>query len=140
MGGAQTHVELLRFLYARRATGDLQPLLNVLSDDVDWCSVGAPGSLPWSGRWSGKRGVLAFFDLVASEIDVLDCQLMDHMEDDDQIAWFCRMTYKAHGSARIETVDKVDLITFRGDRIVKFWEMFRLEPVMSYLAEARKLQ
>jgi ketosteroid isomerase-like protein len=131
--GATPHVELLRFLYGRRTVGDIEPLLNAVSDDVVWRSMGPPGVLPWSGEWRGKQGVLDFFQAVGGAVDVLRFDLVHHMEDAEQIALVCRLSYRQLGSHCIRDAEKVDIITFRDDKIVKFWEVFRAGQLASAL-------
>lgn len=133
MSAARSHVDLLKFLYGRRAAGDVAPLVDAVSDDVEWCSVGQPGTLPWSGSWKGKAGVAAFFEAVAGAVDVVAFDLLDNMADDDQIAFLCKVSFRSKGSARIHEVQKVDIFTFRDGKIVKFWEIFQLQPVIASL-------
>ena len=55
---AHPNAALLRRAYEAAGTGDLQPLLDALADDVTWrdSSLG-----PLAGEYHGKDGVLAFF-------------------------------------------------------------------------------
>ncbi len=133
MDAARSHVDLIKFLYGRRAAGDLEPLLNAISDDIEWWSMGEPGMLPWSGKWRGKAGVLAFFEAVASAVDVVGLELIDHMADDEQVAFLCKISFRPQGSNRIREEQKVDVITIRDGKIVRFWEMFHIQPVIASL-------
>lgn len=130
MNAARSHVDLLKFLYGRRAAGDIEPLLNAVSDDIEWCSMGQPGALPWSGTWKGKPGVVAFFEAVAGAVDVVAFDLLDHMADDEQIAFLCKVSFRPKGSIRIREEQKVDIFTIRDGKIVKFWEVFQVQPVV----------
>ncbi|MGE0668050.1 MAG: nuclear transport factor 2 family protein [Sphingomonadales bacterium] len=133
MDAARAHVDLLRFLYGRRAVGDIEPLLNAISDDVEWWSMGETGALPWSGRWLGKEGVMAFFDAVAGAVDVVGFELVDHLADDEQVAFLCKISYRPQGSNRIREEQKVDIFTMRDGKIVRFWEVFQHQPVIASL-------
>ena len=133
MDAARSHVDLLKFLYGRRAVGDIQPLLNAVSDDVEWCSMGQPGMLPWSGTWKGKSGVVAFFEAVGGAVDVVGFDLLGHMADDEQIAFLCKVSFRSKGSNRIRDEQKVDIFTIRDGKIVKFWEVFQVQPVIASL-------
>lgn len=130
MNAARSHVDLLKFLYGRRAAGDIEPLLNAVSDDIEWCSMGQPGTLPWSGTWKGKSGVVAFFEAVAGAVDVVAFDLLDHMADEEQIAFLCKVSFRPKGSIRIREEQKVDIFTIRDGKIVKFWEVFQVQPVV----------
>ncbi len=133
MDTARSHVDLLKFLYGRRAVGDLEPLLNAVSEDIEWCSMGEPGALPWAGKWRGRDGVLAFFQAVAGAVDVVGFDVLDHMADDEQIAFLCKVSYRPQGSNHIREEQKVDIFTMRDGKIVKFWEVFDIRPVVSGL-------
>jgi ketosteroid isomerase-like protein len=133
MDTARAHVDLLKFLYGRRAVGDIAPLLNAVTDDVEWWSMGEKGFLPWSGRWHGKAGVAAFFEAVAGAVDVVGFDLVDHMADAEQVAFLCRLSYRAKGATRIREDQKVDIFTMRDGRIARFWEVFHTQAVLQSL-------
>jgi ketosteroid isomerase-like protein len=133
MDAARSHVDLLRFLYGRRAAGDIEPLLNAVSDDIEWWSMGEQGALPWSGKWRGKAGVVAFFEAVAGAVDVVGFDLLDHLADHEQIAFLCKVSYRPQGSNRIREEQKVDIFTMRDGKIVRFWEVFQPQPVIASL-------
>ena len=133
MDGARSHVDLLKFLHGRRAVGDFEPLLNAISDDIEWWSMGDADVLPWSGKWSGKAGVMAFFEAVAGAVDVVGFELLDHLADEEQIAFLCKISYRPQGSNRIREEQKVDIFTMRGGKIVRFWEVFQVQPVIESL-------
>ncbi|MEN3973522.1 nuclear transport factor 2 family protein [Emcibacter sp. SYSU 3D8] len=133
MNAARSHVDLIKFIFSRRLLGDYEPLLNAVSDDVEWCSIGESGALPWSGKWHGKAGVVAFFDAVANAVDVVGFEAIDHIVDDEQIALLGRISFRSKGSTRIREEQKVDIFTFRDGKIVKFWEVFQVQPVIASL-------
>ena len=133
MGTVRSHVDLVKFIYARRLEGDLDPLLNAVSDDIEWRSIGEPGALPWSGTWHGKAGVVAFFEAVAGAVDVVGFETINHMADDEQIAFLGKISFRPHGSNHIREELTVDIFTIRDGKIVKFWEIFQLNPVVSSL-------
>ena len=58
--------------YSAFASGDIAALLDTLSDDVEWSS---PTTLPHGGEFSGRDGVLTFFQGIGAmweslEVDV----------------------------------------------------------------------
>ncbi|MBI1180771.1 MAG: hypothetical protein GC201_09450 [Alphaproteobacteria bacterium] len=129
----KSRTESLRDMYARRAQGDLQPLFDFLADDVDWRSMGEAGAVPWAGRWQGAKGVVHYFKTVGGTVEVLTYDPLDCMEEGDQVAFFCRLTYRAKGTQHVQTVDKVDLFTFRDGKVARFWEIYHVGPVTAHL-------
>ena len=65
-------VDLVNGAYAAFAKGDIPGLLESLSDDVDWSS---PGVLPQGGDFSGKDGVLKFFQNIGAMWDSLTIEV-----------------------------------------------------------------
>ena len=63
-----TSVDLVNGAYSAFAKGDIPALLESLSDDVDWSS---PAALPHGGDFSGKDGVLKFFQGIGAMWDPL---------------------------------------------------------------------
>lgn len=63
--------ELAQHVYACFGRGDLKGLLDSLSSDVSWELLGPP-SIPYFGRYVGRRGVENFFALLSEHEDVLE--------------------------------------------------------------------
>jgi ketosteroid isomerase-like protein len=72
---------MIRTAYDAVATGDLQPMLNMLDADVQWH---VSGDSPLAGDYEGKDGVLQFFYAIAEHygntfnLQVLDVLATDH--------------------------------------------------------------
>ena len=58
-----TNADVVNAAYAAFAKGDVPGLLDLVDDGVDWVS---PATLPHGGRFTGKDGVLAFFQGIGS--------------------------------------------------------------------------
>lgn len=66
MGG---NVEVVHSAYAAFGRGDIPALVELLDDAVQWSS---PRTLPQGGEFSGKEGVLEFFQGVGGAWESLD--------------------------------------------------------------------
>ena len=60
----QKNAELILSLYTAFARGDVQFILDRVTDDVEWVTEG-PSSIPYAGRLRGKGEVLVFFKAIA---------------------------------------------------------------------------
>jgi len=56
----QTNERMVRDLYDAFGRGDIQAILNMLADDVDWYDPGPP-AVTHAGRYRGREDVLRFF-------------------------------------------------------------------------------
>jgi len=66
------HVDLVNEAYAAFARGDIPAILELLDDHVDWSS---PKTLPHGGHFSGRDGVLEFFQGIGAEWDSLGLEI-----------------------------------------------------------------
>ncbi len=65
-------VDVVNEAYSSFAKGDISGLLESVSDDTDWSS---PASLPHGGDFSGKDGVLKFFQGIGAMWDSLTIEV-----------------------------------------------------------------
>src|SRR6476661_4579850 len=63
------NIDVVNGAYSAFASGDIAGLLDTLADDVEWSS---PMTLPHGGEFSGKDGVLTFFQGIGAKWDSLD--------------------------------------------------------------------
>jgi ketosteroid isomerase-like protein len=76
-----TNADVVNEAYAAFAKGDVPGLLDLVGEDVDWVS---PTTLPHGGHFSGKDGVLAFFQGIGAiwESLVVEAEGVGEAEDD----------------------------------------------------------
>jgi hypothetical protein len=61
---AEQNIETARQLYEAFGRGDLQAILDRVTDDVDWSTDAAIASAPWYGPRQGTDGVAGFFEAI----------------------------------------------------------------------------
>lgn len=64
--GVQENMQLVKDGYAAFARGDIQGLLALFAEDIEWVIPGA--GLPLAGTYRGKAGVASFFEKLALEL------------------------------------------------------------------------
>ena len=71
---------MIRTAYSAVSTGSLQPMLNMLSDEIRW---NVSGDSPLAGDYEGKDGVLQFFGAMAQQYDhTLNVQVREVLAND----------------------------------------------------------
>lgn len=71
---------MIRTAYDAVSTGKLQPMLDILSDEIHW---NVSGGSPLAGAYEGRDGVLQFFGAMAQQYDnTLDVQVRDVLATD----------------------------------------------------------
>jgi len=62
----------VRALYDAYGRADLETVLGLVTDDVDWAAEAAGGGAPWNGVRRGKEGVASFFADIGGNVDVTE--------------------------------------------------------------------
>jgi len=61
---ADQNIETAKQLYEAFGRGDVEAILERVTDDVDWSTDAAIESAPWYGPRHGKDGVRSFFEAI----------------------------------------------------------------------------
>jgi len=61
---AEQNIEIARRMYQAFGSGDVQAILDLVTDDVNWSTDAATESAPWYGLRHGKEAVAGFFEAV----------------------------------------------------------------------------
>jgi uncharacterized protein len=69
---AMDNRQVVEAIYKGFETGDMEAILNNMSEEIVWLHPGNPEEIPFAGRFEGKTGVQRFFDTAFAVIDVLE--------------------------------------------------------------------
>ena len=62
--GAEQHIATVKAMYDALSRGEIDAILDRVTDDVDWSTDAAIESAPWYGPRHGKDEVRGFFDSI----------------------------------------------------------------------------
>jgi ketosteroid isomerase-like protein len=68
--GADENIETIKGIYEAFGRGDVQAILDGVTDDVDWASETSSTAAPWYGVRHGKDGVASFFEAFGTTMEV----------------------------------------------------------------------
>ena len=77
------NIETVKALYAAFGRGDVNFILDALTDDVDWASEASATDAPWWGVHKGKSGAGEFFDALGKAMEVEDFTPLAFAATDD---------------------------------------------------------
>jgi uncharacterized protein len=113
------NVEVIQSAYAAFGQGDIAAILDLVSDEVDWSS---PLTLPQGGSFTGKDGVLRFFQGIGGAWDPLrvEVESLGAMSDDCVVA-------VVKGTGQLRSGESVSygaahVFTLGAGKIVRFQE------------------
>jgi ketosteroid isomerase-like protein len=103
----------------RRA--DMQPLLSLYSDDVEW-QVPEMEGVPFAGTRRGIAGVRDFFAAVSDGLDVLEFEPHEYIAQGDKVVALGRYSWRVKATGREFSSDFAHVCTVRDGKIVRFHE------------------
>jgi ketosteroid isomerase-like protein len=83
MMGAEQNIETTKAMYEAFGRGDVNAILEVVTDDVDWSTDAAIESAPWYGPKHGKAGVRSFFEGIGQTGPVTELTPLSFASNDD---------------------------------------------------------
>ena len=82
-GERRENIETARQMYEAFGRGDVQVILDRVTDDVDWSTDAAIASAPWYGPRHGKDGLVSFFQAIATTGPVTEFTPLAFAGNDD---------------------------------------------------------
>jgi ketosteroid isomerase-like protein len=98
---AEQNVGTIKQMYEAFGRGDVETILGLLTDDVDWSTDAAIESAPWYGPRHGKDGVRSFFEGIASAGPVTEFTPLSYASNDEgDVMVFIRYGFTATATGR----------------------------------------
>lgn len=86
-------VAAVQRLYGAVLNNDMDTILGLLADDVDWSADSASASVPWYGPFRGKANVPAFFEALATSVEITDFTPLGYAANDTDVMVPVRFAY-----------------------------------------------
>jgi len=80
---AQQNLETIKAMYTAFGGGDVDAILELVTDDVDWSTDAAIESAPWYGPRRGKAAVGRFFEAIGQTGPVTDFTPLSFATNDE---------------------------------------------------------
>lgn len=115
------NVQVVRDLFAAYKRGDIDAILNGLTEDVTWEMPGPP-HVPAAGRRFGPGQVEDFFGTLRTTIDRLVVEPREFIAQGDKVAVIGHSAGRAKSTGREYVTDFVMVFTMRGGKVAEFRE------------------
>jgi ketosteroid isomerase-like protein len=116
------NIQVIQELYAALWQGDVDSILALLAEDVDWQYVGQREDIPFAGRWRGRQGMIAFLNNLAESTQAGESDPDEVMVCGEHVLTTGRRRAKVKATGRAFETDWAHLFTVRHGRIVRFRE------------------
>ena len=119
MMSAQENKQLAMRGYERFMKGDIQGVLDICDDDVEWTSAELM-AVPFSGAFHGKNGVADFFRKMAESVEFLAFQPESFIADGDQVAVTGHSTTRVRSTGATFDDNWVHIFTMKNGKTTRF--------------------
>ena len=115
---AEQHIETAKQLYEAFGRGDVEAILDRVTDDVDWSTDAATDAAPWYGRRHGKDEVRGFFEAVAKTGPVTDFTPLSYASNQDgDVMVLIRYAFTVSATGKHVAMNMHHYFRFREDKV-----------------------
>ena len=115
----QQNTDLIKLVYAAFGRGDVQAILDRLTDDVEW-SLEGPAVIPFAGTRRGPGQVVGFFQALATANENMVLTTDRFVAQGDQVATIGRFAATVKATGRRFDSPIAHFFTIRDGRISRF--------------------
>ena len=117
------NTQIVQGAYAAFGRGDVQGILNLLADDVDWEGViGAAPYVPTAGRRRGKAAVAEFFSTLAATTSFQKFEPREFVAQGDKVVALGHYALTALSTGRSTASDWAMVFTIQNGKMTHFRE------------------
>jgi uncharacterized protein len=116
----QDHIHTVMEIYDAVGRGDLDAILERVSDDVDWAADVAGNAAPWHGPRAGKPGVASFFNDINNSIEITAFTPHSYAAGDDDVHLLVDWTFRLIGNGRQTSMTMHHHWRLRDGKVTRF--------------------
>jgi len=132
----QENVRIIQEAYEAFKRGDIQALLNIFTDDVEWFVSGPSDIIPTAGRRQGRDQVAQFFATINDTEDIEQFEAHEFIAQGDKVVVLGHYRSRVKATGRTAESDWVHVHTLRDGKLVNFREYFDTAAVAEAYREA----
>jgi uncharacterized protein len=123
MNNSEKNLAIVKQLYEAFSRKDINTLLELLHDDVEWGEPENPYN-PAGGTRKGHAGFLEWLNIGKNAEDIMALTPHRFLTDTDSVAVIGNMKCRAIRTQKIYESDFVHFIVIRNNKVSKFQEFF----------------
>ena len=131
-------VQVIRQIYTHLimagVQGDLRPILQPLSEDVEWQSPG-PTEIPWAGTVRGRKQVVQWFATRGHAVEVEQLVPKEFIAQGNQVVVMCDERSRVKATGKVYEVALVAIWTLLNGTVTHYRESYDTATVLAVLRE-----
>jgi ketosteroid isomerase-like protein len=122
--------QIVGTVYGAFGSGDMEALMNALSDEVKYIINGPADILPYCGVYDGKEGVSEFLSILGSSHEVLAYDVKKVISEGNLAVSFVYEKMKVISTGKIFEVHPIHVFTIENNQVVQFEAIYDTYPVV----------
>lgn len=119
----EENTEIVQSGYEKFKTGDIEGLLNLFTDDIEW-SVPEIENAPFAGSRSGKKAVGEFFAQLTEAEDITRFEPLEFIAQGDKVVVLGDSAANVRATGRSYETDWVHVFHMKDGKVHEFQEFF----------------
>jgi ketosteroid isomerase-like protein len=117
---SQQHIDTVKQVYEAFGRGDVDTIVGLVADDVDWASEAGSPVAPWHGVHKGKGEVPKFFQALAATVEVTDFEPLTFAANDDDVLTVVRFAMRVPATGKQGAMELHHWFRFANGKIVRY--------------------
>jgi ketosteroid isomerase-like protein len=117
--GVQENVQIVKDTFAAFGRGDMQGVLALLAEDIEWI---IPGEWPLAGTYRGRAGVAGLFQKVSEMLEISFLETREFLAQGDRVLVVCFSGGRVKGTNRTYEHHEVLAFTVRNGKVTNVRE------------------
>jgi uncharacterized protein len=110
----------VRAIYDAYGRADVETVLSLVTDDVDWAAEAVGDGAPWYGERRGKQGVGAFFADIGSNVDVTEFTPLSFAAAGDDVHVLLQWAFTVRSTGRSAAMQMQHFWRLRDGKVAYF--------------------
>ena len=114
------NIQIVKDIYDAVGRGDLDAILEQVTDDVDWAADVAGTAAPWHGPRAGKQGVASFFEDINNSIEITEFLPHSYAAGDGDVHLLVDWTFRPLANGRQTSMTMHHYWQLRDGKVARF--------------------
>ena len=124
------NVRAIMNAYASFKSGDIDGVLKLLYDDVEWITPGPPEVMPVAGKRRGRKEVAQFFSTLNEQEEVQSFEPQEFVAQGDKVIALIKYRGRVKATGKTVEADLVHVFTFAKNKVKRFQEFYDTAAVL----------
>lgn len=133
----QDNVRIVQNAYAAFERGDIEGLLQLVADDVEWITPGPSDIMPAAGHRRGREGVADFFSSLSAQEDVELFEPQEYIAQGEKVVALAKYRGRVKATGRTAETDLVHVFDIKDGKVQRFREFFDTAAVLGAFISAK---